>query len=67
MLRVEEELPPERVTCLALVLCRESFVLRVCEAEERVCASTPDGVARNIARMAADSAEVTVFFMSKKV
>ena len=67
VLRVEEELPPERVTCLALVLCRESFVLRVCEAEERVCASTPDGVARSIARMAADSAEVTVFFMSKKI
>ena len=55
---------PERVTCLASVLCREAVVLRVCEAEERVCASTPDGVARSIARMATDSAEVTVVFIS---
>lgn len=54
----------ERVTCLASVLCREAVVLRVCEAEERVCASTPDGVARSIARMATDSAEVTVVFIS---
>ena len=55
---------PERVTCLASVLCREAVVLRVCEAEERVCASTPDGVARSIARMATDNAEVTVVFIS---
>ena len=56
----------ERVVCLAPEFCREVVVPRFWEAEERVCASTPDGAARSAARMAAARAEVIDLFIFKE-
>ena len=56
----------ERVVCLVPELCREVVVPRFWEAEERVCASTPDGAARSAARMAAARAEVIDLFIFKE-
>ena len=65
----------ERVACfvaefcpevVALRDCPEAVVLRVWLAEERVCASAPDGAAHRTAARAAERAEVINVFIIKE-
>ena len=46
--------------------CPEAVVLRVWPAEERVCASAPDGAAHRTAARAAERAEVINVFIIKE-